>query len=159
MKTWIKRTLIGLATVVGATAAIGGIAGCSHRMGGSHGWSAMSEEDATRMKGVMIERAASKLDLDDAQKTRLGVLADKLREQKTALMDGGDPRVQINALIAGNSFDRAAAQALVEAKTAAVRTKSPEVITAIGDFYDGLRPEQQQKLRDMLKQGRHGWRG
>ena len=36
------------------------------------------------------------------------------------------------------TFDRARAQALVDAKTAAVRARAREVIAAAGDFYDSL---------------------
>ena len=153
MKSWIRRTLIGLVGLIGTTAVVGGVVGCSHRFGG--GWHTMSEEDSTRMRAHLIERAASRLELDEAQKQRLGVLADRLRDQRAALLGGADPRAQVRALIAGPAFDRAGAQALVEAKTDAIRAKGPEVISALGDFYDGLRPEQQQKLREMLNRTRH----
>ncbi len=51
------------------------------------------------------------------------------------------------------------AQALVEEKTGAIREKSPEVIAAFAGFYDTLKPEQQQKLRDYLAKRHGGWRG
>ena len=41
----------------------------------------------------------------------------------------------MQSLVAGDKFDRSKAQALVAEKTAAVGTKSPEVIAALGDFY------------------------
>jgi Spy/CpxP family protein refolding chaperone len=68
-----------------------------------------------------------------------------------------NPRADIEALVAGPKFERERAQSLVEAKTAAVRSKSPEVIAAAADFYDNLRPEQQLKVREFLAK-RHGWR-
>ncbi|MES1163865.1 MAG: hypothetical protein ABUL50_12460, partial [Rhizobacter sp.] len=84
---------------------------------------------------------------------------DKLKEQRVALMGGStDPRADFAALIAGPKFERERAQGLVEAKTTAVRSKSPEVITAMADFYDSLKPEQQQKVREFLAKRRHGWR-
>ena len=50
----------------------------------------------------MIERAGKKRDLNDAQKQRLGVLADRLRGQRTALMGKTtDPRAEVQALVAG----------------------------------------------------------
>lgn len=158
MKTWFKRTLVGL---FGAAALSGGLAACSHRMHGGPGWQAMSEEDATRFKARMVERAGEKLDLDAAQKDKLGALADKLREQRAALIGGSsDPRADLQALVAGPTFDRNAAQAMITAKTAAVQAKSPEVIAAAGDFFDSLRPEQQARLREFMQRrgGRHrGW--
>ncbi len=155
MKTWIKRTLAG---VFGASVLLGGLTACGH---GRHEWQSMSETDATQFRARMVEKVGSKLELDAAQKAKLAVLADKLREQRQALMGGGaDPRAemrgQFQSLIAGATFDRAGAQAMVEAKTAALRGKSPEVIAAAADFFDSLKPEQQQKVRDFL-QKRGGW--
>lgn len=158
MKTWLKRTLIG---VFGASVLFGGLAACSHRMHHGYGWHAMSDEDAAKMKTRMIDKVSSRLDLDDAQKAKLGVLADKLRAQRNALVGSTtDPRAELQSLVAGASFDRAKAKSLVEAKTAAVATQSPELIAAIADFYDSLRPEQQAKVRELMaKRGHHGWRG
>jgi periplasmic protein CpxP/Spy len=146
MKRWLKRTLIG---VFGASILVGGISACSH---GHHGgWSSMSEADSAKMRERILDRAGKELKLDDAQKQRLAVLADKLREQRSALMGTGtDPRTEIQAFVAGPKFDRAGAQGFVEAKTSALRTKSPEVIAAAADFFDSLRPEQQQQLREFM---------
>jgi Spy/CpxP family protein refolding chaperone len=153
MKPWIRRTLIG---VFGATVLFGGLAACSHRSHG-YGWQRMSDEDAAKAKARMVDRIGSRLDLDDAQKAKLGALADQLRTQRQALVGGTDPRTEIQSLVAGTTFDRAKAKAFVDAKTSAIQTKSPELIAALGDFYDSLKPEQQQKVRDFMSRGRHGW--
>jgi len=156
MKPWLKRTLVG---VFGASILFGGLAACSHRHHG-YGWQSMSEEDAAKMKARMVDKVGSRLELDEAQKTKLGVLADKLREQRNALVAGGDPRAEFASVIAGSNFDRAKAKTLIDAKTGAINTKSPDVIAAMADFYDSLKPEQQAKVREfMATRGRHGWRG
>ena len=150
MKRSIKRIL---AAVFGTALLVGGLTAC----GGHHGgWSRMSDGDSTQMRERMIERAGKELKLDDAQKQRLGVLADKLRESRTAVMGATDPRADMMALVAGPKFDRNGAQAMVEAKTAAVRAKSPEVITAAADFFDSLKPEQQQQVREFMNKRRGG---
>jgi Spy/CpxP family protein refolding chaperone len=150
MKRWIKRTLVGL---FGATVLVGGLSACGHGHYGGN-WQT-SEADATKMRERLLERAGSELKLDAAQKQRLATLADKLREQRTALMGtGSDPRAEVQALVAGTTFDRERAQAFVTAKTAALQGKSPEVITAAGDFYDSLNPAQQQQVRDFMNRGR-----
>ena len=149
MRPWIKRTLFGL---FGASLVLG-VAACGHRHDG--GWQA-SAEDQAKFRGKMIERVSGKLDLDAAQKAKLGVLADKLQEQRVALASGSNPRAEVQALVAGEKFDRTKAQALVAGKTAAVNNKSPEVIAAMGDFYDSLKPEQQTRVREFM-QKRHGW--
>lgn len=156
MKPWIKRTLIG---VFGASVLFGGLAACSHRphspMGGT-------EAEQAEWRGKMVERASRKLDLDATQKAKLAVLAETLATQRKAMVaQGGEPRAELKALVAGAQFDRTRAQALVDTKTTAVREASPAVIAAAADFYDSLKPEQQQKVREVLDRGgrRHGWRG
>ncbi len=153
MRPWIKRTLYG---VFGATIVLGGLSACGHQKEG-RGWQANAEESA-KFRGKMIERVSSRLDLTAEQKTRLNVLADKLQEQRAALVgQTTDPRAEVQALVAGDKFDRTRAQNLVSGKTAALNTKSPEVIAAAADFYDSLNPAQQQKVRDFM-QRRGGWR-
>ena len=154
MKTWIKRSLFGLA---GVSVLLGGMAACGHRGYGMHG--AMTAEQSAEMRSKMVDRVASKLDLNADQKQRLTVLGDKLLAQRTALMGAGkDPRADITALVAGAKFDSARAQALISEKTAAVQSNSPEVLVALAGFYDSLNPEQQQKVRDFMAR-RGGWFG
>ena len=156
MRPWLKRTFIGL---FGATVLVGGLAACSHGHYGRFG-AQMTEEDAAKFRTKMVDRVGKELDLDGAQKQRLTALADKMREQRTALMGSGtDPRAEIQALVAGPTFDRERAQGIVTAKTEAVRGKSPELIVAAAEFYDSLKPEQQQKVRDFMAKRGHGWRG
>ena len=147
MKPWIRRSLIGLTA---AAALLGGLAACSH----GHHRGPMSEADIVQLRERVLDKAASKLDLDAAQKARLATLADALQAQRAALMAGGQPRAELQALIAGTSFDRAKAQALLDSKTGAVRDKAPAVVAAFGDFYDSLKPAQQQQLRELLAKGR-----
>jgi Spy/CpxP family protein refolding chaperone len=153
MRTWIKRTLF---TLLGAGLVVGGLTACGHRYE-QHG-AQMSTEDAAKFRGRMVDKVASRLDLNADQTKRLTVLGDKLHAQRVALTGtGADPRAQVKALVAGEKFDRARAQALVSEKTAALNTGSPEVIAAAADFYDSLTPAQQEKVRDFM-QRRHGWR-
>lgn len=147
------RLLFGL---LGASLLAGSLSACGHP-GNDTRWG-MSEAESTQLREKMIERVARKLELDAPQKQLLGVLGDKLQAQRKALVgQGGDPRAEMQALLAGPRFERERAQALVNDKTEALRRQSPEVIAAFGDFYDSLRPEQQQKVRDFL-QKRHGHR-
>ena len=153
MRPWIKRTLYGL---FGATIVLGGITACGHRVG-HHGMHA-SAEDQAKFRTKMVERVADNLELNADQKAKLGVLADKLQAQRAALQGkAANPRAEVEALVAGDKFDRARAQALVSEKTAAITTGSPEVIAAAGDFYDSLTPAQQTKVREFM-QSRGGWR-
>ena len=155
MKPWLKRTFLGL---FGATALAGGVTAWSQGYHGHRGWHAMSEEDVSRFKARAVDRVADKLELDAQQKARLSVLVDRLHEQRAALHGTTDPRADIGALIKDNTFDRWHAQDLLNTKLAAVRDKSPQVIAALGDFYDSLTPAQQQKVREHLQRaGEHRW--
>lgn len=155
MKTWIKRSLIGL---FGVAVIAGGVAACGGHHHG-HGWTQISAEDAARWRQRGIERATDKLALDAAQQQKLGALFDTLREQRNALVGGtSDPRGELTALIAGTRFDRARAQALVDQKTGALVAGAPQAIAAMADFYDSLNAEQQGKLREFLGKRHHGRR-
>ena len=156
MKTWIKRTLIGL---FGVSILVGGIAACGHR---HHGWSgeSWSVEDSAKWRERVLERAGKELKLDAAQSAALGVVFDRMREQRNALMAGSaKPRDELRALVATERFDKARALSLVEQKTDVMRSQSPQTIDALAAFYDSLNAEQQQRLRDLMnKGGRHGER-
>ncbi len=153
MKPWIKRTLFGL---FGASILVGGLTACGHRPHGFGGH--MSAEESTQFRGKMVNRMAEKLDLNADQKQRLAVLGDKLHEQRLALVgQSQDPRAEVKALVAGDKFDKARAQALITEKTAALQSKSPEVIAALADFYDSLNPTQQQKVREFMEHRRGHW--
>ena len=154
MKTWIKRSLIGLTTV---TVALGGLTACGSRGDHARGW---SDERITEMRGKVIEKVTSKLDLNEVQKQKLGVLTDEMLAARKAVKgDTTDPRADLKALIAADKFDRTKAQALLDQKTQAVQGNGPKVLAAFGDFFDSLTPEQQKQVRDKLDKRGHGWGG
>ena len=147
MKLWIKRNLKrSLIGIFGGAVLLGGLAACSHhRMHDD----AISDADLAQMRERFIDKASRELTLDEAQKAKLGGLADAVKAQRAALMA---------ALVAGAQFDRVWAQALIDGKTGAVRDKGPAVVSAMAEFCDSLQPAQQHKLRDYLaRRHGHGW--
>lgn len=153
MKPWIRRTLIGTLAV---GTLFGGLAAWAHQRHGGC-WS----DNATERRACMVDFASRKLDLDATQRAKLEVLASTLQAKRATLVrDPANPRAELQALIAGPSFDRNQAAVLLQSKLATVQTQSPEVINAFGDFFDSLRPEQQSQLRDALQRGmRHRHHG
>jgi len=152
MKTWIKRTLIG---ALGATLLVGGLTACGSH--GRHGgeWSA---ERVTEVRGKVIDRISSRLELDATQKQKLGALADEMIAARTAFRGkDADPRTEIGALVAGAQFDRARAQALFAQKSQVVQGNGPRMIGAFADFYDSLDPKQQQEVRERLQRRGGSW--
>ena len=146
MKRFVRKTLLGL---FGGALIVGGLGACSHR-GDWHTGAGASPEFHARM----VEKVGSKLDLDAAQKQKLAVLADKLQAQRAALRGAEDPRAAFKGLFAGSKLDQVGAKKLITEKTAAVQAGSPEVIAAAADFFDNLKPEQQQKVRDLMERSR-----
>ena len=154
MKPWIKKSLIGLASV---TVLLGGLTACGGRGYHGEGWSA---ERVGEARGKVVEKISSKLDLNADQKQKLGALADQIIASRTAFRgDGANPREEFTDLIAGEKFDRAAAQALLERKTQAIQGNAPQTIDALANFYDSLNPEQQKVVREKLDKRGHRWWG
>lgn len=181
MKTWKQRSLIVLATTAVSFGLLGGVGavvaapmGGDAMMGmmghGGHGrHGQMSDADHQKRRDRMLERATRELKLDDAQKQRLGKLMDTLHAQRQAMHAAGSSpaaapkagetakpaghREDLQALIAGNRFDKARAQQLADAKAQAIQKASPEVITAAADFFDNLKPEQQDQVRQFMARG------
>lgn len=152
MKPWIRRGLAGLFAVL----TLGALSGCGHHRDHA-GWGASAEEQA-RHRAHVVERVASRLDLHGAQKAKLAVLVEKLQAQRSALAGQPDPRAQFQALVAGDKFDRAGAQALLHKAAGALEARSPEVIAALADFYDSLDARQQARVREFLQHRRGWWR-
>ena len=154
MKSWIKKSLIGLASV---TVLLGGLTACGGRGHHGEGWSA---ERVSEVRAKVVDKISGKLALDQAQKQKLGVLADQIIASRSAFRgDAADPRADFKALIAGEKFDRAAAQTMLEKKTEAIQGNAPQTINALADFYDSLNPEQQKQVREKLEKRGHGWWG
>ncbi|WP_138516968.1 Spy/CpxP family protein refolding chaperone [Rhodoferax bucti] len=152
LRSHAKRTLIGAVT---ALVLVGGLAACGHR---PHDFgSSMSAEQYASKRDKVVDKVADKLDLNADQKKLLAVVGDKMFEQRAALIgQTQDPRAEVKALVAGDKFDAARAQNLINDKTATIQTKSPEVIAAMANFYNSLNPAQQQKVREYLD-GRGRW--
>lgn len=153
MKPWIKRTLIGLTAT---TVVLGGLSACGSRGDHARGW---SDERITEVRGKAIEKISDRLDLNADQKAKLAVLADQMIAARKALRGNTDPRTDLQALVAGDKFDRSKAQQLLDQKLQAAQGNGPQMLAAFGDFYDSLNPEQQKQVREKLERRGHGWWG
>ena len=97
MKPWIKKTLMG---IFGAFIAVGALTACSSD---HHQRGPMTAEKMAEVRGKMVDRVSSKLDLNEAQKTKLNALADQLEAQRAAFMGKtADPRAEVQAIVAGD---------------------------------------------------------
>ena len=148
-------SMAGATPIIGAVSiAVGSLAACGHRERAP-----MSAEKIAEVRGKVVNRITSKLDLNAEQQQKLNVLADKVQAQRTALIgQTPNPRAEFSALVAGEKFDRARALNLLDEKTRVVQVSSPDVINAMADFYDSLNPTQQAEVRERLAQ-RKRWLG
>ena len=152
MKTWLKRTLVGVAV---SSALLGSLAAYSQGAGFHHG--PASAEQMARHEARMLEHIGKRLNLDAAQAARLKTLGD-LMVADHAPQAGADPHAAMAALIAGNTFDRAGAQQMVNRHLAKIQADSPALITAAGDFFDSLNATQQAQVREFAAH-HHGFFG
>ena len=150
MKTWLKRTLVGVAV---SSALLGSLAAYSQGVGFHHG--PPSAEQMAQHEAKMLEHIGKRLNLDANQAAKLKVLGDLMLADH-APQAGADPHAAMAALIAGNTFDRAGAQQLVNEKVTQIQTNSPALIAAAGDFFDSLNATQQQQVRDFAAK-HHGF--
>lgn len=152
MKNWLKRTLVGVAV---SSALFGSLAAYSQGAGFHHG--PPSAEQMAQHEAAMLAHIGKKLNLDANQAAKLKALGDLMLADH-APQAGGDPHAAMTALIAGNTFDRAGAQALVNKHVAKIQADSPALITAAGDFFDSLDAAQQAQVREFAAR-HHGFFG
>ena len=154
MKSWIKRSLMGLTA---AAVVLGGLVACGSH---SHWRGDWSEERVAQARTKAVDKITDKLELNAAQKLKLSALADEIVASRKAFRgDTVSPRQTLQALVAGDRFDQAGAQRLLEEKTQAVQGNGPRMLSAFGDFFDSLTPAQQQQVRNALEKRGHGWWG
>jgi Spy/CpxP family protein refolding chaperone len=143
-KTWLKRTLLGVAV---STALLGTVAAYSQGTGFHHG--PPTPEQIAQHESRMLEHIGKKLDLDANQAAKLKALADLAIADHAPPAQGTDPHAKMAALIAGNTFDRAGAQALANQHVAKMQADAPGLINAFGDFFDSLNASQQAQVREL----------
>lgn len=100
---------------------------------------------------------SSELELNDAQQVQLSTLGNTVFALKQELKGQGQPlHSDIDALLKADNFDQQKALQMIEAKTAFVNQSAPEVIAALGNFLDGLNPEQKTEVLEFLEHKRQG---
>jgi Spy/CpxP family protein refolding chaperone len=125
---------------------------------GCHRGAGMTPEQAAERRDWIVNRAAGKLSLNAEQKPLLAALIEQIDAQRQAMVGSiADPRAEMRSWFAGASFDAERAQSLINDKASALQNQSPAVVAALAAFYDSLNPAQQQKVRDFMDGGRHGW--
>lgn len=105
----------------------------------------------------IVKKIQKELDLNETQKASLETLKTELmaihqetKAQRSAMHESAESILEQSVL------DQAQALAMVDRHIQQVNQYAPRVVAAIATFYDGLSVEQQQTLRDKLKNCRSG---
>ena len=138
--------------------------GCGARFGGKQGChgdgTGPTPEQRAARRDWLVNRATNKLLLNAEQKPLLAALLDQMAAQRQAMVgQTTDLRAELRSWFAGDRFDAARAQALINDKAIALQSNSPNTVAAMAAFFDSLNPAQQQKLRDFMDRGRRCWFG
>jgi len=103
----------------------------------------------------MINRISNHLSLDEGQQAALQAFSSEISEVRE-LMRQGDLRSEMTNLMSSESFDQAGALELINQRTATIELQAPDIVSAAAVFFDGLSPEQREKLTArMEKMGKH----
>ena len=100
-----------------------------------------------------IEKLGKELNLNEAQTVKLNAVTETLRKGRETLRSRHDEtRKAALALLDQPKLDRQRATNLVQQTARDISERAPEMIAALGEFYDSLTPPQQQKLREEVKE-------
>jgi Spy/CpxP family protein refolding chaperone len=101
----------------------------------------------------MIERMTDNLELNEAQVGKLNNVKDTIMDARKKLRESNkDKGEEILTLLEQPTLDQDKAMAMLTERGDAMKAEAPKVIAAIAGFYDSLTPEQQQTLRETIKE-------
>ncbi len=110
-----------------------------------------------------MEQVTEELKLTGPQVAKLGAVKDALLKARGEMLaQRKATQESVLQMLEQPTMDRDWVLSLVQQRTQEVNDKAPQVVAALGNFYDTLSPEQRQKLRDEVRQHmehrRHHWR-
>lgn len=108
----------------------------------------------------LVEKLTDKLELNTLQQQKLSAVKDVFLSLGTHLhSERAQWRAQALTIVATESLDQTALNQLISERIAAVEQATPQVVAALGEFYDSLMPNQQATIRTHIQEGpgRHCW--
>lgn len=136
MKTSTKRALLVVGGLVVTTSLVAGGRYCYHH-------------EPEQRAEWMLEKISEKLELSDAQKKKLIVLKNELIETLGKVRQSRESaRENILTLLQQETMDREKALIMINERTNTIDKHAPQIVEAIGNFYDSLTPKQREELRE-----------
>lgn len=144
MKPMTKRLLI---VVSSGAIIVGTLVACGHHR----------YHDPEKRGEWLVEKVTHELELNEAQKSKLELVRQEvLKARKEIQADRQTMRTEVFTMLEQPQLDRQKVLAMVEQKTAAINQHAPQVVNALGDFYDSLSEEQRQEIRNHISEmGEH----
>ena len=120
--------------------------------GGAFAYAKHKFDDPSKRADFVVSKITKKLDLDDSQKLALVELKDQLLISKQKVKAESKPIFEeVAALVEADTFDQSAALDMVTTKTAAINESAPALVAALGNFLDGLSPEQKAEVLEIME--------
>ncbi len=145
----MKRTTKIITAIALTVGLAGGTAAYGKHMFGGEG----------KRADKMVSYISDKLELDATQQQALDVLKTQMvSARETVKADRASMKEEALSLINAESFDRAKALDMINAKVSMVNAQAPEMVNALGDFLDTLNAEQKAEIAEFVEKhrGRHG---
>jgi protein CpxP len=137
----MKIALISIGLVIAAVGIVGASSGFCDKRGNP-------EEFANHM----VEKITKKLSLREDQVAKLEIAKTELLSiKKDMSAQRQTMRTSFIDLIEKPTLDQQTILSMVKEKTQSVNDKAPQVVVALAGFYDSLNPEQQEMLREKIK--------
>lgn len=139
MKRITKISLV----VVGTLVLVGAFSACRHH------------HDPEERAQWMQNKVTKKLELNDTQQLQLKQVSDEMMDARQSMKQQfGDSREQLLGLFEQPTLDQAQILNLLQSHTQAFNERAPGIVAAVGEFYDGLNPDQQAEIREFMHEHR-----
>lgn len=133
----MKTALIIIAVIAIGTLVIGGL---THRY-----WT--PEKRAEFLAKIVTK----KLDLNEEQQAKFNTLKEQILSARLEMRNKHEADFStIKELLAQPKFDQQRANEMINGHIQDISSRTPEIVSAAGEFWDSLSPEQQAKLNAKL---------
>ena len=100
----------------------------------------------------MVQKVTGELELDQTQQARLAAVKDEFLDMRRDMRsDREQTRADLLAMLQQPTLDRDKANAIVAQYVDKVNTRTPQIIDAVGDFYDSLNDDQRAELNGFIR--------
>lgn len=148
----MKLTKRSILFITGGALLITAVAACNH---GMHYGTAEERGE------WMVQKVTKELELNPAQQANLAAVKEEmLAMRRTMRSDREQTRADVRAMLQQPTLDRDKANAIVAQYIEKINTGSPQIVDAVGTFYDSLDDEQRAELTGFIEhkmEHHHRW--